>query len=151
MKKQTSRNTFILTLALCLSAATFAQAQATSPAETVKQLERDWSNAQKAGDAAKLGQILADDWMGLGSDGVISNKKQSLENVSSGANKLMSFEFGPMEVKMIGTTVAIVQGSDTEKSSFKGKDTSGKWLWMDVFELRNGKWVAVRSQSAMAK
>ncbi len=151
MKKHPSKTNLILVLALSLGAATFTNAQTPFPADTVKQLERDWSNAQKAGDATKLGQILADDWMGLGSDGVISNKKQSLENVSSGANKLMSFEFGPMEVKMIGTTVAIVQGSDTEKSSFKGKDTSGKWLWMDVFELRNGKWMAVRSQSAMAK
>ena len=51
---------------------------------------------------------------------------------------------------VIGTT-AIVQGSDTEKSSFKGKDTSGKWVWMDVFVMRDGKWQAVRSQSAMVK
>ncbi len=113
-------------------------------------MELDWSNAQKAGDVTKLSQILADDWMGLGSDGVRSTKKQSLDNIKSGANKLESFEMGPMDVQVIGT-VAIVQGSDTEKSSFKGKDTSGKWAWMDVFVLRDGKWQAVRSQSAMVK
>jgi hypothetical protein len=55
-----------------------------------------------------------------------------------------------MDVKVIGT-VAIVQGSDTEKSSSKGKDTSGKWVWMDVFVKRDGKWQAMRSQSAMVK
>ena len=33
----------------------------------------------------------------------------------------------------------------------KGKDTSGKWVWMDVFAKRDGKWVAVRSQAAMVK
>lgn len=153
MKTNQSNHRLILAVALSLGAATFAGAQ-TAPAttaDTVKQLERDWSKAQKTGDTARLGQILADDWMGLGSDGVRSTKKQSLDNIKSGANKLESFEFGPMDVQLIGTTVAIVQGSDTEKSSFKGKDTSGKWLWMDVFVLRDGKWVAVRSQSAMAK
>ena len=47
----------------------FAQTQ-TSPAkgpsvsQMVKQLEHDWLDAQKAGDADKLGQILADDWAG---------------------------------------------------------------------------------------
>ena len=55
-----------------------------------------------------------------------------------------------MDVKVLGN-VAVVQGSDTEKSSAGGKDTSGKWVWMDVFVKREGKWVAVRSQSAMVK
>jgi len=129
--------------------------QATKPAasataDAVKQLEHDWSDAQKAKDIDKLSQILADDWSGLGSDGAKSTKKSYLDDVKTGSNKLDSFEFGPMDVKVLGT-IAIVQGSDTEKSSNKGKDTSGKWVWMDVFVNRDGKWLAVRSQSAMVK
>ena len=129
--------------------------QATKPgasgtAEAVKQLERDWSEAMKARDIDKLSQILADDWSGLGYDGAKATKKEYLNDLKSGASKLESFEFGPMDVKVIGT-VAVVQGSDTEKSSSKGKDTSGKWVWMDVFVNRDGKWQAVRSQSAMVK
>ena len=141
----------ILLVAACLSPI-YGQAKspASGTADAIKQLERDWVNAQKAGDVAKLGQILADDWMGLGFDGTKTTKKQALDNIKSGANKLDSFEIGPMDVQVIGN-VAIVQGSDTEKSSFKGKDTSGKWVWMDVFAMRDGKWQAVRSQSAMVK
>jgi ketosteroid isomerase-like protein len=140
-----------LLVAACLSPA-YGQVKspASGTADAIKQLERDWVNAQKAGDVAKLGQILADDWMGLGFDGTKTTKKQTLDNIKSGANKLDSFEIGPMDVQVIGN-VAIVQGSDTEKSSFKGKDTSGKWVWMDVFAMRDGKWQAVRSQSAMVK
>jgi hypothetical protein len=37
---------------------------------------------------------------------------------------------------------------DTKKSMADGKDTSGKWAWMDVFEKRGDKWVAVRSRNA---
>ena len=55
-----------------------------------------------------------------------------------------------MDVMVMGT-VAVVQGSDTEKSSMKGKDTGGKWAWMDVIVMRNGRWQAVRSQTAMVK
>jgi len=139
-------------VAACLGPA-FGQATKPAPsgaAEAVKQLERDWSDAQKARDIDKLSQILADDWSGLGSDGTRSTKKQFLDDVKSGASKLESFEIGPMDVKVMGT-IAVVQGSDTEKSSTKGKDTSGKWVWMDVFVNRDGKWQAVRSQSAMVK
>jgi ketosteroid isomerase-like protein len=117
--------------------------------ETVKQLEHDWTDAQKAGDADKLGQIIADDWVGIGSSGK-ETKQSLLADLKSGANKLDSFEFGPMEVKVMGS-VAVVQGSDTEKSSANGKDTSGKWVWMDVFVKRDGKWVAVRSENTMVK
>lgn len=127
-----------------------AKPAASSPAEAVKQLERDWSEAQKARNIDKLSQIIADDWAGLGSDGTRTTKKDFLNDVKSGSNKLETFEMGPMDVKVIGT-IAIVQGGDTEKSSSKGKDTSGKWVWMDVFVNRDGKWQAVRSQSAMVQ
>ena len=127
-----------------------AKAADSAAIEAVKQLEHDWSDAQKAGDAGKLSQIIADDWSGLGPDGVKSTKKEFLENVKNGTSKLESFEFGPMDAKKIGTVI-VVQGSDTEKSSYKGKNTSGKWVWMDVYENRDGKWRAVRSQSAIVK
>jgi len=47
--------------------------------------------------------------------------------------------------------IGIVQGMDDEKSTFKGKDTSGTYTWMDVFEMRDGKWQAVASQVTKVK
>jgi hypothetical protein len=41
-----------------------------------------------------------------------------------------------------------VTGSDTEKSKEHGKDSSGKYIWTDVFVKQNGKWRAIASQSA---
>jgi hypothetical protein len=73
-----------------------------------------------------------------------------LGDVKSRKDKAESVEFGPMDVKVLGN-VAVVQGGDTEKSVTNRKDTSGKWGWMDVFVKRDGKWVAVRSQSTMVK
>jgi len=139
-------------LAIAWVGATFAQAQAPaakgpSTAEALKQLEHDWTDAEKAGDTERLGQILADDWMGIGYDGKRASKQAVLADLKAGNSKLESIELGPMDVKVWGN-VAVVQGSDTEKSSQGGKDTSGKWVWMDVFVKREGKWVAVRSQSA---
>jgi len=142
----------ILLLCACAGLA-FAQTKkpaATAPAkgpstsEAVKQLEHDWTDAIKAGDVDKLSQIIADDWTGLNWDGTKETKQSLLESVKSGASKIQSFDFGPMDVKVVGT-VAVVQGSDTEKSTTKGKDSSGKYAWMDVFAKRDGKWQAVRS------
>jgi ketosteroid isomerase-like protein len=127
-----------------------APAKAPSVSDSLKQMEQDWIDATKAGDADKVGQFLGDDWVGLGPDGAKETKTSMLAEIKSGSMKLTSIEVGPMEVKVLGT-VAVVQGSDTEKSMFKGKDTSGKYVWMDVFAKRDGKWVAVRSQIAQIK
>ena len=134
---------------------TFAQAQAPAAkgpgtAEAIRQLERDWTDAAKAVDTEKLGQIIADDWMGIGYDGKRATKQEELASLKSGKLKLESIEIGPMDVKVLGN-VAVVQGSDTEKSTINGKDSSGKYVWMDVFVKRGDKWVAVRSQAAMVK
>jgi ketosteroid isomerase-like protein len=121
-----------------------------SVSATVKQIEQDWADAGKAGDAAKLGTILADDWVAIEPDGKMVKKAEALADLKAGKSKLDSLEFGPMDVKVIGK-VAIVQGTDTEKSMMGGKDTSGKYAWMDVFENIDGKWQAVRSEVTMVK
>ena len=132
------------------SAQTPTTAKSSSASQAVKQVEEDWTDAQKAGDTDRISQIVADDWTGIGYDGRKETKKGLLEAMKSGKDKMESIDLGPMNVKVLGN-VAVVQGSDTEKSMSDGKDTSGKWVWMDVFVKRDGKWVAVRSQSAMVK
>jgi ketosteroid isomerase-like protein len=139
-----------LALADAPAPTTGASAKGPSASQIIKQLEKDWSDALKAGDVDKLGQIIADDWTGIGADGSSATKQLLLANVKSGKNTVQSVEIGPMDVKVLGS-VAVVQGSDTEKSETDGKDTSGKWIWTDVFAKRDGKWMAVRSQSAMVK
>jgi len=153
-----SMNKIARTIVLMLTCAVLgiAQEQTPGPAkpqntmQTLKQLEHDWTEAEKAADTDKLGAILADDWIGLGFDGWMRTKEKALAELKSGTEKIESVEFGPMNVKVLGN-VAVVRGTNTEKSSDAGKDNSGKWAWMDVFVKRDGKWVAVRSQSAKVK
>jgi uncharacterized protein (TIGR02246 family) len=149
-------NTMKLVAAALLASACvglgFAQSQAPpakgpSVAETVKQIEHDWVDAAIAGNADKVSEILADDWIGVGYDGTKETKQKHLADMKTGTAKLASFEFGPMDVKVLGS-VAVVQGSNTEKNTASdGKESSGKFAWMDVFVKRDGKWVIVRSQS----
>jgi ketosteroid isomerase-like protein len=127
-----------------------AKSKSPSPAAAIKQLEHDWTDAEKTGDADKLNQVLADDWSALGPDGAKITKASFVESYKSGKSKLESFDFGAMDVKVLGN-VAVVQGSDTEKSVTDGKDSSGKYVWTDVFAKRDGKWVVVRSQISKVK
>jgi len=111
------------------------------------QLERDWTQASVKADAAALGKILADDWVGQGPFGTMT-KAQTLAELKSGDSKTDSITLGDMKVRIFGDT-AIVAGSDDEKSSYKGKDTSGRYTWTDVFVKRKGHWQAVASQATL--
>jgi uncharacterized protein (TIGR02246 family) len=134
-------------LGLAFSPTLTPPAEGPSVEEVVKQIEYEWVDAVKAGDSEKVSQILADDWVGVGYDGSKETKQNHLTDMKSGKAKLESFEFGPMDVKVLGT-VAVIQGSNTEKSiTADGKDSTGKYAWMDVFVKRDGSWVIVRSQS----
>ena len=115
-----------------------------SVADQMKRLERDWTEAQRTGDTNRLNIILADDWVGVGVNGTKTTKAEYLSSYKARDSQFDSVEVGDLDIVVIGN-VAIVQGSDKEQSTYKGKDSSGKYVWMDVFEKKDGKWQAVRS------
>jgi ketosteroid isomerase-like protein len=118
--------------------------------QTLMQMERDWGAAEIKKDYAAVERILADDWVGIDYSGNIVPKEQAIADLRSGTSTLASEVLGPMTVRVFGNT-AVVTGSDAEKSTDRGKDSSGNYVWTDVFVFRNGRWQAVASQSTKAQ
>jgi ketosteroid isomerase-like protein len=116
-------------------------------AEEIKKLEQDIGDAMVAVDLEKLNQAYADDWATVGSSGKLYRKQGLLDDFKSGEHKLVSFELGPMNVQAFGN-VAVVEASVNEKRLQNGKDISGKFVFMDLFKKRGGKWVIVRTLGA---
>ena len=116
----------------------------------IKQLEQEMGDAMVRVDIDKLNQIYADDFATVGASGKIITKKDLLRDFASLHDKLESFKNGPMEVQVFGD-VAVAYGSVTEKRMRDGKDTSGEFVWMDLLEKRDGKWLVVRSAGARVK
>jgi len=118
--------------------------------QALMQMERDWTEAQLKKDVATLDKILADDWVAQTPDGT-QTKAQALADLKSGDFKQDSWTPGDMQARVFGET-AVVTGTHYEKSSYKGKDISGHYVWTDVFVKRQGRWQAVASQwSLLAK
>jgi len=117
--------------------------QAALEAEFAK-IENQWAEADKSKDAVALGLLLANDWTYLGPFGS-ETKAQHLAALQAGTDKLESITLMDMKVRVYGNT-AVVTGHEHEKSSSGGKDTSGDYMWTDVFVNRQGHWLAVNSQ-----
>jgi ketosteroid isomerase-like protein len=113
----------------------------------IEHVAQDMGDAMVRADIDALNQIYADDFVTVGSSGMIITKKDLLHDFESFHDKLESFEVGPMDVQVFGD-VAVVHGSVTEKRTRDGKDSSGDFVWMDLLKKRAGKWVVVRSASA---
>jgi ketosteroid isomerase-like protein len=137
------------TLSLTFGQTTATQAAAKDGSQTsveaeFRTIENQWAQADKNKDAAALSRLLADDWIFLGPLGQ-ETKSQHLAGLKSGGDKLESITFIDMKVRIFGNT-AVVTGHEHEKSTNNGKDSSGDYLWTDVFVKRQGHWLAVNSQ-----
>ena len=122
-------------------------AQAGSEEATIRQIEQEWGNALVKADIAALDRILAADFEWTSSEGQVQTKAQSNADLRSGQLKMESWTLNDMRVRILGDT-AIVHGMSTEKSRYKGKDTSGQYRWTDVFAKRGGRWLAVASHGS---
>lgn len=117
--------------------------------QVLMQMERDGNEATVKKDVATLDKLLADDWVYQGPAG-IQTKAQALTDLKSEDQKFDSITLGDMKVRVFGNT-AIVTGGEDEKSTYKDKDTSGRYLWTDVFVKRHGHWRLVASQATPIK
>ena len=124
-----------------------AQSQDPMVVESIKQFEQEIGDAMVARNIEKLNQTYADDWVTIGSSGKIFTKETLLNDFKSGNHKLVSFENGPMDVRVLDD-VALVQASVKEKRIQDGEDISGECVFMDLLKKRAGKWVIVRTLGA---
>jgi len=135
---------------LLLVATTAVLAQPKSSKKSAEQIltemEHDWSEADLHKDAAALARILADDWIGIDFEGTVLNKDQALRGIVSDSGSLQTTVLRDMKVRVYGNT-AVVTGTDTETGDYHGEDSSGKYMWTDVFVRRGNRWQAVSSQS----
>jgi ketosteroid isomerase-like protein len=115
----------------------------------IKQISRDMGDAMVSGDIARLDEIFADDWVTIGSGKTIT-KESVLSGFKSGGDKLEAYELGPIDVQVFGN-VAVAHGGVSEKRIRDGRDTSGEFVWMDLLEKRDGKWVVVKSAGDRVK
>lgn len=140
------RVAIVSVVALMLAGAAGAALAAEDVTKTLTELEARWSAAALTQDVKTVDQILAPDWVGRGWHGDQADKAKSLAEMKDPTGKVTAIKNHDVAVRSFGN-IAVVQGYDTETSTTKGKDTSGTYSWTDVFQKRNGRWVAIASQS----
>ena len=119
-----------------------------SQEKAVMQLGNDWGDAVSSRDVSKLDTIIANGWTRRYPFYVLT-KGQELELIKSGDIKVESITTSELNARFFGD-VAVVTGTDIDKGSYyKGKDVSGRYLWIDVLVKRSGQFVAAEETLVM--
>lgn len=119
-----------------------ASAKASSAEQAIIQLENEWAVALQKADQAAIDRITSPDWMLTDPAGILITKAEADAEMKAGSIKIESFKIDDLKVKVFGDT-AIAYGLETEKSTFKGTDSSGQYRFTDVFVKQGGSWKAV--------
>jgi hypothetical protein len=146
----------ILTLALGLALPTIVlakeKAAATDVEATVKKIEHEITDGLLKSDTSAAEKYLSSDYLGVGPDGATQNKSEFLSDVKSGTLKLESSNLSDIKVQVADADMAVVVYRTNDKGTYKGKDITGEYRWLDVFVKRDGKWqIAIDQGTQIAK
>src|SRR4051812_12629487 len=111
---------------------------------TITQLERDWVAAIVKNDSARVGTLLADDFVGTSPTAHTFTKDLALQDMKSGKYGVQSMILDEITVNTYGD-VAVAFSSQQETSRYNGNDVSGHYHYTDVWVKKGGEWQVVAS------
>jgi ketosteroid isomerase-like protein len=112
----------------------------------LKAIEQQWLDAYIKGDASFLKTAEAEDYSVTEPDGTITTKAQDIKAVTDKTFVLKSATMSDFKCRMLGDTAACVTATLKLTGTDDGQDISGDYRALDVFEKKDGKWMAVASQ-----
>jgi ketosteroid isomerase-like protein len=128
---------------LALSRPAFGQVVGDTAEGRLIALEQEWNDAILRNDRGAAGVFMAEEWFEITSEGSVLSKTEDLDELVGGYHAT-SLLLSDLQVHRFGDA-AVVSGVTDETSSYQGRDTGGRFRWMDVWIRRAGRWVCVSS------
>lgn len=130
-------------------APTVAEAPQLPPApETesfIRRSAEEWAAVAVTGNPAPLARILADDYVGVASDGQVRTKARQLAKPPPGPPPFTASKVDYINFRHFGPTV-IAQGAESLTRRNGGPEA--RLIWTDVWMFRHGRWQVVASQDS---
>jgi hypothetical protein len=104
------------------------------------QMEQDYINAERRADVEFFDRIYDRDFYLTGSDGIVLNREQALEEISASKGLYKEMYHSDVQVRLYGDT-AVVTGRWTGRIGASDGDTTEQTRWTDMFVRRDGRWL----------
>lgn len=136
-----------LGIAALICAIFVARAQRPSPGDAekyIKECEQQWAESTASGDATQVKEFVAEDFVGVGTDGSFYDKAKAISETTEGPKEFLSNHLDEVKVRFYGDS-AVAQGSESWVRR-TGSPRRGRYVWTDTWIRRNGKWQVVAAE-----
>ena len=141
-----TRRLHIAVLVAALIPVSVAAQDVKSDQQILIELERSWDAAFHKGDAKFIETLLADEFIATYGDGSRGDKAKELSLAADQKQQVDSSRLDEFIVRTFGNT-AVVWFTQILVGPVNGKPTEVRYRYVDVWIIRNGRWMAVASQS----
>jgi hypothetical protein len=146
MKRRITLGIVSLLLSITANAADTAASTVSQSANRIfEKIEKNWAIALVRADKAGLDRIEAWDYTIVTAGGATLTKAQSDGELLNGNQ-----HFDALEISVVGArrsgNLAVVTGHARSQETYKSRDNSGDYEFIDIFARRGGRWVAVHAQ-----
>ena len=113
----------------------------------IEGLELDWRQAQLTNNVSAVDRLLADDYLGISSNGTLETKADELTRRRSGTLHITQLDLSDIKVRIYGdsavvTSKAVVVGKNGDR------DISGRFRYTRVYSNRDGQWRIVSIEAS---
>jgi len=139
----------VLMAAILVSGAGGTPPQSSDRSKTGQELlalETAWDDAVVAKDTTALERIIADDFVMIGADGTVSDKRQLIEGIANPELQIEPFQTEDVRVRIYGN-VAVLTGRYSQQGRWKGQAYETAARYTDVYVRSGGRWHAVSAQA----
>jgi ketosteroid isomerase-like protein len=106
--------------------------------------ERKWAESIASGDTTQVEQFLADDFLGVDTDGTLYDKAKAISDTKHDFKDYAFNHVNEVKVRFFGDT-AVAQGSESWERR-TGEPKLGRFVWTDTWIRRNGRWQVIAAE-----
>jgi ketosteroid isomerase-like protein len=114
----------------------------------IDQLEEDWRTALLHHDAAALGALLSDDYIGISPNGTLQSKDETVEGLRAGTVRFTELLLSDRKVRFYGQTALVTSRAEVTATTPNGT-LNGSYRYTRVYAKdSHGEWKIVSFEAS---
>lgn len=113
----------------------------------IEALEQEWRQAVVTNNVSEMDHLLADDYIGISSNGTIETKAQALALRRAGTVRISKLDISDVHVRVYGDTAVVTSQADLVGTN-GASDISGQYRYTRVYNRRMGQWKIVSFEAS---
>lgn len=137
----------IVLLAICHAAGALPHREKGEIHKQIEVLEQQWRDAIINNNVVQMDHLLADDYIGITSNGTVETKTQALDQRRAGTVRITRLDITDTHVRVYGDT-AVVTSQALVEGTNGASDISGQYRYTRVYAHRLGQWKIVSFEAS---